>query len=106
VGMINLVIVAAKLGIKPKILTRINPEVRTFYRNGKFGILFNGGTIKNISKIKHIVFNEFLGFEGFRFHLGSQITDFSCLLNTFSKLDSFISKLKKIFLLLLLIRLI
>ncbi|MFB5600683.1 MAG: diaminopimelate decarboxylase family protein [Nitrososphaeraceae archaeon] len=101
-GMTNLIRVAAKIGVKPKTLIRINPEVgvkaevRASYRNGKFGVPFNAGTIENASKIvKHIFFNEFLEFDCFHFHLGSQITDFSCFLNTFSKLDSFISKLKK-----------
>ena len=39
--------------------------------------------------------NEFLNFDGFHFHLGSQITNFSCYSNTFSKLNTFISKIKK-----------
>lgn len=64
--MTNLVRVAAKIGVKPKTRVRINPEVgvkaevRASYRNRKFGVPFNVGTIANASKIvKHIFFNEF-----------------------------------------------
>src|ERR671912_18240 len=91
-----------KCNIEPQTLIRINPEVnvqaeiRASYKNGKFGVPFNGGTIDSAFKIvKHIVNNEFLNFDGFHFHLGSQITNFSCYSNTFSKLDAFISKVKK-----------
>ena len=101
-GMNNLVNAAIKTNVKPKTLIRINPEVsvradiRASYKNGKFGVPFNGDTIDSAFKIvKHIINNEFLKFEGFHFHLGSQIKNFSCYSNTFSKLDAFISKIKK-----------
>jgi diaminopimelate decarboxylase len=101
-GMTNLVKAAEKTNVKPQTLIRINPEVgvkaeiRASYKNGKFGVPFNGETIDSAFKIvKHIVNNEFLNFDGFHFHLGSQITNFSCYSNTFSKLNAFISKIKK-----------
>ena len=101
-GMTNLVKAAIKTNVKPQTLIRINPEVnvkaeiRASYKNGKFGVPFNGGTFDSAFKIvKHIVNNKFLNFEGFHFHLGSQITNFSCYSNTFSKLHAFISKIKK-----------
>jgi diaminopimelate decarboxylase len=100
--MTNLVKAAIKTNIKPQTLIRINPEVsvkaeiRASYKNGKFGVPFNGGTIDSAFKIvKHILNNEFLNFDGLHFHLGSQITNFACYSNTFSKLHGFISKLKK-----------
>jgi diaminopimelate decarboxylase len=74
----------------------VKAEIRASYKNGKFGVPFNGETIDSAFKIvKHIVNNEFLNFDGFHFHLGSQITNFSCYSNTFSKLNAFISKIKK-----------
>lgn len=101
-GMTNLVKAAEKTNVKPQTLIRINPEVgvkaeiRASYKNGKFGVPFNGETIDSAFKIvKHIVNNEFLNFDGFHFHLRSQITNFSCYSNTFSKLNTFISKIKK-----------
>ncbi len=101
-GMTNLVKAAEKSNVKPQTLIRINPEVgvkaeiRASSKNGKFGVPFNGGTIDSAFKIvKHIVNNKFINFDGFHFHLGSQITNFSCYSNTFSKLDAFISKIKK-----------
>ena len=45
--------------------------------------------------VKHLMNNDLLKFEGFHFHLGSQITDFSCYAHTFDKMDAFITKIKK-----------
>jgi diaminopimelate decarboxylase len=101
-GMTNLIKAAIKTNVKPQTLIRINPEVgvkaeiRASYKNGKFGVPFNGETIDSAFKIvKYIINNEFLNFDGFHFHLGSQITNFLCYSNTFSKLHGFISKIKK-----------
>ena len=101
-GLANLVQAAITTGIKPQTMIRINPEVgvkaevRASYKNGKFGVPFNSGTIDNAYKlVKYILNNKHLVFEGFHFHLGSQITDFSCYLNALDKLDSFIVKIKK-----------
>jgi diaminopimelate decarboxylase len=80
----------------------VNPEVgvkagvRASYRNGKFGVPFNGGTIDSATKmVKHLMDNDLLRFEGFHFHLGSQITDFSCFIHALDKMDTFMTKMKK-----------
>jgi diaminopimelate decarboxylase len=101
-GMINLAKAAAKIGSKPLTMIRVNPEVgvkaevRASYKNGKFGVPFNGGTIDSATKmVKHMMENDLLKFEGFHFHLGSQITDFSCYTHALDKMDAFMTKMKK-----------
>jgi diaminopimelate decarboxylase len=101
-GMTNLAKAADRVGIKLPTIIRVNPEVgvkagvRASYRNGKFGVPFNGGTIDSATKmVKHLMDNDLLRFEGFHFHLGSQITDFSCFIHALDKMDAFMTKLKK-----------
>jgi len=101
-GMMNLAKAAAKTGIRPLTMIRVNPEVgvkaevRASYRNGKFGVPFNGGTLDSATKmVKHLMGTDLLKFEGFHFHLGSQITDFSCYIHAIDKMDAFITKMKK-----------
>jgi diaminopimelate decarboxylase len=101
-GMANLAKAAGKTGIRPLTMIRVNPEVgvkaevRASYRNGKFGVPFNGGTIDSATKmVKHIMSSDLLKFEGFHFHLGSQITDFSCYTHALDKMDAFMTKMKK-----------
>jgi diaminopimelate decarboxylase len=103
-GMTNLAKAAQKLAVKPLTMIRVNPEVgvkaeiRASYRNGKFGVPLNGGTIDNATKmVKHLMDNDLLHFEGFHFHLGSQITDFSCFVHALDKMDNFMTKMKKEF---------
>jgi diaminopimelate decarboxylase len=83
-------------------MVRINPEVgvkaevRASYKNGKFGVPLNGGKIDSAYFIiKSIYNNSLLDFEGFHFHLGSQITNFACYVNALERLNSLINKLKK-----------
>jgi diaminopimelate decarboxylase len=102
-GMTNLSKAASKVGgAAPLTMIRINPEVgvkaevRASYRNSKFGVPFNGGTADSAAKmIKHLMGSDLLKFEGFHFHLGSQITDFSCYTHALDKMDAFITKMKK-----------
>lgn len=105
-GMTNLSKAASKVGggsaAPPLTMIRVNPEVgvkaevRASYRNSKFGVPFNGGTIDTAAKmIKHLMGSDLLKFEGFHFHLGSQITDFSCYTHALDKMDAFILKMKK-----------
>lgn len=101
-GMMNLAHAASKSGTRPLAMIRINPEVgvkaevRASYRNGKFGVPFNSNTIDSATKmVKHLMGNDLLKFEGFHFHLGSQITDFSCYTHALDKLDAFMTKMKK-----------
>src|ERR687896_609528 len=101
-GVTNLAKAASKMNVKPLTMIRVNPEVgvkaevRASYKNGKFGVPLNGGTIDSATKmVKHLMNNDLLKFEGFHFHLGSQITDFSCYAHAFDKMDAFITKIKK-----------
>src|SRR5919107_1627042 len=101
-GFVNLSKAAHIVNIRPKIMVRINPEVgvkaevRASYKNGKFGVPFNGGGLDSAYFIVKSIFkNPLLDFEGFHFHLGSQITDFICYNNALEKLNSLINKLKK-----------
>jgi len=102
-GMTNLATAASKIGgARPLAMIRVNPEVgvkaevRASYRNGKFGVPFNGGTIDSAAKmVKHLMASDLLKFEGFHFHLGSQITDFSCYTHALDKMDAFMTKMKK-----------
>ncbi len=101
-GMMNLAMAAGKLGVRPMTMIRVNPEVgvkaevRASYKNGKFGVPFNGGTIDSATKmVKHMMESDLLKFEGFHFHLGSQITDFSCYTHALDKMDAFMTKMKK-----------
>lgn len=101
-GMMNLAYAAGKAGVRPLAMVRINPEVatdakvRASYKNGKFGVPFNGGTIDSAAKmVKHMLSSDLLKFEGFHFHLGSQITDFSCYTHALDKMDAFMTKMKK-----------
>ena len=103
-GMANLAKAASKAGRgeMPLTMIRVNPEVgvkaevRASYRNSKFGVPLNGGTIDSATKmVKHLMGSDLLKFEGFHFHLGSQITDFSCYTHALDKMDAFITKMKK-----------
>ncbi|MFL6372392.1 MAG: diaminopimelate decarboxylase family protein, partial [Nitrososphaera sp.] len=88
--------------VVPLTMIRVNPEVgvkaevRASYRNSKFGVPLNGGTIDSAAKmVKHLMESDLLKFEGFHFHLGSQITDFSCYTHALDKMDAFITKMKR-----------
>ncbi|MFQ6134900.1 MAG: diaminopimelate decarboxylase family protein [Nitrososphaerales archaeon] len=101
-GLENLVTAANKTGIEVNVMIRINPEVavkavvRAAYRNSKFGVPFNNGKRDSASSLlKRILAEPRLNFEGFHFHLGSQIEDSSCYLSTLDKLESFIEKMKR-----------
>ncbi|HJU35311.1 MAG TPA: hypothetical protein VJ695_09335 [Nitrososphaera sp.] len=103
-GMANLAKAASKVGrgAMPLTMIRVNPEVgvkaevRASYRNSKFGVPLNGGTIDSAAKmVKYLMGSDLLKFEGFHFHLGSQITDFSCYTHALDKMDAFITKMKR-----------
>jgi diaminopimelate decarboxylase len=89
----------------PGVLIRVNPEVgvkaevRASYRHGKFGVPFNGGTVDSATNIiKRILKPEkALKFEGFHFHLGSQIADPTCFINALEKLENFILRTRREF---------
>jgi diaminopimelate decarboxylase len=103
-GMTNLAKAASKVsrGAMPLTMIRVNPEVgvkaevRASYRNSKFGVPLNGGTLDSAAKmVKYLMGSDLLKFEGFHFHLGSQITDFSCYTHALDKVDAFMTKMKR-----------
>jgi diaminopimelate decarboxylase len=103
-GMTNLAKAASKVGrgTMPLTMIRVNPEVgvkaevRASYRNSKFGVPLNGGTIDSAAKmVRYLMGSDLLKFEGFHFHLGSQITDFSCYTHALDKMDAFMTKMKR-----------
>ncbi|RMF32043.1 MAG: hypothetical protein D6752_00960, partial [Candidatus Nitrosothermus koennekii] len=103
-GLLNLRDAAKALDLDVNTIIRINPEVgvkasiRASYRDGKFGVPLHTNTVDNASNIlKHIMNSEHLKFDGFHFHLGSQITDYTCYSNALAKLDQFIIKMKKVY---------
>lgn len=102
VGLINLISACGTNNYKVKILIRINPEVevkavvRAAFRNSKFGVpLTNGKNDSALAILNRVLLEPNLIFEGFHFHLGSQIDDFSCFLRTLDKLEVFIQKIRK-----------
>ena len=99
-GLLNLASAADATDTKPKVMVRINPEVgvnasiRASYRNGKFGVPLYSNTRDNASSMLKYIIDSRLDFGGFHFHLGSQITDYTCFSNALAKLDIFISRFK------------
>ncbi len=96
-GLVNLAEAAARTNIKVKTMVRVNPEVhvhaelRGSMGHGKFGLQFNGGSPDSaFSVLKKILATPLLEFEGFHFHLGSQIEDPACYAEAIEKLEAFI----------------
>lgn len=103
-GLINLIEASDSLNVQANIMIRINPEVgvkaevRASYRHGKFGVPFNGSTVDSATNMLRKIFaTPTLKFDGFHFHLGSQIEDPTCFINALDKLESFIIKMRKEF---------
>jgi diaminopimelate decarboxylase len=103
-GLMNVIRAAERLNLKPKVMIRINPEVgvkaevKASYRHGKFGVPFNTNARDSATNmIKYIMNNAMdkISFEGFHFHLGSQITDYTCFAHALDRLDAFIANMKK-----------
>lgn len=96
-GLVNLTEAAAKANVSVKTMIRVNPEVhvhaelRGSMGHGKFGLQFNGGSQDSALYVLRKVLNTTgLQFEGFHFHLGSQIEDPSCYAEAIEKLEAFI----------------
>jgi len=96
-GLINLAEAAAKTSIPVKTMVRVNPEVhvhaelRGSMGHGKFGLQFHGvGHDNALDVLKKLLGIPLLQFEGFHFHLGSQIEDPSCYAEAIEKLEAFI----------------
>jgi diaminopimelate decarboxylase len=96
-GLSNLVEASGKTGTDVKVMIRINPEVhvhaelRGSMGHGKFGLQFNGGSQDSAFVVlRKILATPGLKFEGFHFHLGSQIEDPACYAEAIEKLEAFI----------------
>ncbi len=96
-GLLNLTEAATKAGVVVKAMIRVNPEVhvhaelRGSMGHGKFGLQFNGGSQDSAFYVlKKLLNTPGLEFEGFHFHLGSQIEDPACYADAIEKLEAFI----------------
>ncbi len=96
-GLVNLIEAVAKTNVTVKTMVRVNPEVhvhaelRGSMGHGKFGLQFNGGSQDSAFYVlKRILNTPGLQFEGFHFHLGSQVEDPSCYAEAIEKLEAFI----------------
>ena len=96
-GLLNLIEARARVGEDVEVLIRINPEVsvkaelRFSIRHGKFGVpLDSADEDSAMSLLRRILSTSGMSFEGFHFHLGSQIEDPSCFAVALEKLESFI----------------
>jgi diaminopimelate decarboxylase len=96
-GLLNLVEARARVGEEVEVLIRVNPEVsvkaelRFSIKHGKFGVpLESADEDGAISLLRKILGTQGMKFDGFHFHLGSQIEDPSCFAVALEKLESFI----------------
>jgi diaminopimelate decarboxylase len=96
-GLLNLAEAAAKVNVAVKTMIRVNPEVhvhaelRGSMGHGKFGLQLNGVSQDSAYHVlENILDATLLQFEGFHFHLGSQIEDPSCYAEAIEKLEAFI----------------
>lgn len=105
-GLMNVISAAERLNVKPRIMIRVNPEVgvkaevKASYRHGKFGVPFNTNARDSATNMLKYIMNNAcnsIEFEGFHFHLGSQITDYSCFAHALERLDAFIASMKKLY---------
>jgi diaminopimelate decarboxylase len=96
-GLLNLIEARGRVGDDVEVLIRVNPEVsvkaelRFSMKHGKFGVpLDSADEDSAISLLRKILSTPGLIFEGFHFHLGSQIEDPSCFAVALEKLESFV----------------
>ncbi|MDV3293999.1 MAG: hypothetical protein LYZ70_06985 [Nitrososphaerales archaeon] len=102
-GLLNLIEAAGKTSAKVKVLVRVNPEVhvhaelRGSMGHGKFGLPFDGaGQDSAVNVLRKLLSTPGLVFEGFHFHLGSQIEDPACYAEALEKLEGFILEARKL----------
>lgn len=91
-GLKNLKLASEEVGLRPRVLLRVNPEVETkasVKASHKFGALLNSDGDESAGMMLERIFDWSMEFEGFHFHLGSQITDPSCFPVALDKLRSF-----------------
>lgn len=101
-GLSNLIEAIGRTNADVKVMIRVNPEVgvhaelRGSLRHGKFGLQFEGlGQDNVLTALKRILTTPGLRFEGFHFHLGSQIEDPLCYAEAIEKLEGFILDSRK-----------
>jgi diaminopimelate decarboxylase len=96
-GLLNLIEARTRVGGDVEVLIRINPEVsvkaelRFSIKHGNFGVpLDSANEDSALSLLRKILASPGMSFEGFHFHLGSQIEDPSCYAVALEKLETFI----------------
>ena len=96
-GLMNLAEAAGKVNAVVKTLVRVNPEVhvhaelRGSLGHGKFGVQLKGaGQDSAFNVLRQTLVTPMLRFEGFHFHLGSQIEEQSCYAEAIERLEAFI----------------
>jgi len=101
-GLLNLIEAAGRSDSAVNVMIRVNPEVlvrgelRSSLKAGKFGVQLEGTNEDNaLAVLKKVLSTPDLSFEGFHFHLGSQIEDPSCYAEAIEKLESFILRARK-----------
>jgi len=101
-GLLNLIEAAGRANASVNVMIRVNPEVhvraelRGSLKHGKFGLQLEGAEQDSAQVVlKKILSTQGLNFEGFHFHLGSQIEDPTCYAEAIEKLESFILRAKK-----------
>jgi diaminopimelate decarboxylase len=101
-GLVNLAEAALRTNAEVKVMVRVNPEVhvhaelRGSMGQGKFGLQFNGGSQDSaLFVLRKILATPGMKFEGFHFHLGSQVEDPSCYAEAVEKLEAFILESRK-----------
>ncbi len=101
-GLLNLIEAAGRADVTVDVMIRVNPEVsvkgelRGSLKQGKFGVQLESSTQDGaLFLLKKILATPELKFDGFHFHLGSQIEDPSCYAEAIEKLEGFILNARK-----------
>ncbi|MDV3278603.1 MAG: hypothetical protein LYZ69_09115 [Nitrososphaerales archaeon] len=101
-GLLNLIEAVGRTNARVNVMIRVNPEVhvhaelRGSMGHGKFGMQFDGPIQDTaFNALRKILATPGLSFEGFHFHLGSQIEDPACYAEAVEKLESFVLDTRK-----------
>jgi diaminopimelate decarboxylase len=96
-GLLNLIDAVGRVGEEADVLIRVNPEVnvkaelRGSIRHGKFGVQLDSPNEDSaLFLLRKILSVPGLNFDGFHFHLGSQIEDPACYADALEKIEGFI----------------
>ena len=102
-GLTNLTEAAGRAEAEVEVMIRVNPEVhvkaelRGSLKHGKFGMEMDDDANQDsaLLVLRRILSTPGLKFEGFHFHLGSQIEDPNCYAEAIEKLEGFILRTRK-----------